>query len=415
MFALIDCNNFYASCERVFNPKLSGKAICVLSNNDGCVIARSNEAKKLGIKMGQPAFQLKELVRTDQVVLLSSNFTLYGDMSDRVMQTLREFGFEMEIYSIDEAFLQLPFPKKDVQKVAGEIRTRILKWTGIPVSLGVAHTKTLAKLASRIAKKGSGTFILTDNTNEILAKTPLTDIWGIGKRCALRLSKSSVLTAKAFSEKEDLWIRKKLGVTGLKTALELRGTPSFSLEDAPKPKKSILCSRSFRDPIVDKKTLEERLSKYTANALEKLRKQKMHAASISIFIATSPFEEKSYYANSCTITLPLPSNYTPQFLDLMKRGLTRIFKEGIKYKRAGVILADFSSVDELQTDLFSSEKENPRKKEAMRALDKINAKYDKEALFFAAEGLSKNFRKSHSSPKYTTSWNDLIHVQSKLP
>jgi len=414
MFALIDCNNFYASCERVFNPKLKNKAICVLSNNDGCVIARSNEAKKMGIKMGQPAFQLKELVRTKQLTLLSSNFTLYGDMSDRVMQTLRDFGFDMEIYSIDEAFLHLPFPEFEAEKVAEEIRSRILKWTGIPVSVGVANTKTLAKLANRIAKKGAGTFVLTDNTDEILAKTPLTDIWGIGKRCALRLSKSSVLTAKAFIEKEDLWIRKKLGVTGLKTALELRGTPSFSLEDAPEPKKSILCSRSFKDPILDLKTLEERLSKYTANALIKLRKQKMHAASISIFIATSPFEESTYYANSCTITLPLPSDYTPKFLDLMKKGLARIFKESKRYKRAGVILADFSSIKGLQTDLFSSVEKDPRKKEAMRMLDKINAKYDKEALFFAAEGLSKNFRKSHSTPKYTTSWNDLIRVQSNL-
>lgn len=417
MLALIDCNNFYASCERVFNPALRKKPLAILSNNDGCVIARSNEAKQIGVRMGHPAFELRELVSHKNLILLSSNFILYGDMSRRVMETLATFAFDMEVYSIDEAFLHLE--SDSLENLGRAIRARVLQWTGIPVSIGIAPTKTLAKLANEKAKKKpdhKGVFSLTnlEKREKILEETLLQDIWGIGKRMAFRLQKKMIHNGKAFKDQDDLWIRKQLGVTGLKSAMELRGTPCFSLDEKSSIKKSILCSRSFYQTIENPKVLYKEIAKFTVRAAEKLRYQKSLAKNICVFIATSPFNAEKYYSNSCSFQLPLATDYTPELLKYVKKGLNHIFKKGCAYKRAGVLLTDFSSRENRQKDFFSSEKNFDKKMKIMQTIDALNAQYDKEAVFFASEGLNRNFRslKSKVSPRYTTNWKDIPTVRT---
>lgn len=386
----------------VFNPKLETKPLVVLSNNDGCILARSAKAKALGIKMGDPAYLYKH--RAD-VVMLSANFALYSDMSQRVMQTLSTISPDLEIYSIDEAFFTLD-ESQDYQTQGNAIRQRIKKWTGISVSVGVAQTKTLAKLASEVAKKeSSGVYILTpDLIEKRLAETAPLEIWGIGKNLAEHLKKKRIHTALQLCQADDTWIQKCLGVTGFRTVLELRGTPCFDFSDIPEKKKSIICSRSFGQKVTELAQLEQAVASFAAHAGEKLREQESLAGFISVSIYTNQ------ESGSCHIQIPNATSFTPDLIALAKEGLSRIYKPGLEYKKAGVMLGDFS--EGLQDDLVTPREGNEKKTQAMEMIDQINARYDKPAIRFAAEGLEQPWksRRSNCSPKFTTRWADLLKV-----
>lgn len=414
LFFLIDCNSFFVSCERVFNPKLWGKPVVVLSSNDGCVVARSKEAKKLGIPMGAPAFQYKQLFQDRGVFVYSSNFTLYGDISQRVMQVLQQFSADYEIYSIDEAFLSIA--TDDPLSIAREIRARVLRWTGIPVSVGIAPTKTLAKVANHIAKKDEkqqGVFLLND-PKEIdctLAQFPLGDIWGIGRNLSRRLKGHGIFTPLQFKNCSDTWIQKSFSVVLLKTALELRGVSCLPLDEVEAPNKSITCSRSFGAPVTTLFQLEEAISSYTARAAEKLREQDLCARYLTVYLTTSPFIEDPY-SNSATASIPEPTDYTPQLITTAKKCLQGIFRDGYSYKKVGVILNDLTLKTAHQLDLFSPP--TPNRGRAMDILDQINGAYGRNALQFAAEGIEKpwKMKRCHTSARFTTHWDELLTVKA---
>lgn len=419
MFALIDCNNFYASCEKLFNPKLKNKPIVVLSNNDGCVIARSKEAKKLKIKMGAPIFEYKELIKEKNIYIFSSNFALYGDMSMRVMKTLESFLYPMEIYSIDEAFLDLDDQNINYLTLAKDLKKRVYKWTGIDVSVGIARTKTLAKLANEMAKKLENPVILIDEKDiqKVLKNTDVEDIWGVGSRLKKRLYRLGIYTAYDLTLAESELIKKQLSISVLKTALELKEVPCFKCEKNPNPKKSICTSRSFAKKIEIFEDLEKALSSFVAIAAQKLRRQKMQANFLTIFISTSFHSKDPFYSNSCQITLPTATSFTPKLITYAKKALKKVYKSSYLYKKAGVILSDFTSIDYLQKDLFSKLDEK-NKNDLMKIVDKINYKANKKALFFASEGIEKGLKKSNikssskmRSNKYTTSFDELLEVK----
>ncbi len=408
---LIDCNSFFVSCERVFNPKLWGKPVVVLSSNDGCVVARSKEAKKLGIPMGAPAFEYDKLFKDRGVFVYSSNFTLYGDISQRVMQVLQQFSADFEIYSIDEAFLSIA--TDDPLSLAQKIRQTVLRWTGIPVSVGIAPTKTLAKVANHIAKKDekqNGVYLLEDPKliDETLAHFPLDDIWGIGRNLSRRLREHAIFTPLQFKNSPDSWIQKRFSVVLLKTALELRGISCLPLDEVEAPNKSITCSRSFGTPVTTLPQLQEAISNYTARAAEKLRQQGLCARYLTVYLTTSPFIENRY-SNSATLSLPEPTDYTPDLISVSKKGLESIFLPGYSYKKVGVILNDLSLKSFHQPDLFHS---SPDRSRAMEVLDQINEAYGRNALQFAAEGIEKpwKMRRSHTSARFTTHWDELLTI-----
>lgn len=403
MFAIVDCNNFFASCEEVFNPKLKRKPLVILSNNDGIVIARSQKAKEIGIPMGAPVFEIKPLIDSHAVETLSSNFALYADMSNRVMQVLETVAPEIEIYSIDEAFFQVD--KEDL--VA--IREKVKQWTGITVSLGVAPTKTLAKLANRTAKKSKeGVFALKE-AGAIRAQleiTPLEEIWGIGAATAKSLKRENVYTPAQLCDKSDEWIRKQLGVNGLRIAMELRGSPCLELEE-PTKKQSIVFSRSFGSKIDQLPLLEEAVSFFAARAAEKLRGQESKTKFLSVSLATSLFE-----SHSCHFKFSNATAYAPEIIAKAKEGLSRLFRSGVSYRKAGVMLSDFSDEEVCQFDLFAPDPKREKKEAAMRALDGINARYDKPALRFLAEGKEWKGAPARITPCYTTSWNDILTIRN---
>lgn len=417
IFALVDCNNFYASCERVFNPSLIGKPIVILSNNDGCVVARSNEAKALGIPMGAPYFQYADQLKSHQVIVLSSNYTLYGQMSHRVMQTLEQFTPNLEIYSIDEAFLRLiDGPKLGPQ--ASQIKQLVYQWTGIPVSIGIASTKTLAKVANRYAKKHlphEGFFILDDENlkQQILNDLPVEDVWGIGHQISALLYRNGIRTAWELACMDDHWIKKNLSVVGLRTVWELRGTSCLTLEEAVPPKKSIICSRSFGAVVYQKAELTEALSSYVASAAERLRSQESLASFLEVFLNTSRFKDEEYYSNSAHVTLPIPTDYTPHLIHYAKYGLNRIYRDGFAYKKVGVMLGGIVSNKAVQQDLFvENNLPNQRHRILMQLMDEANAKYGKETIKLAAQGMTQSWkmRRSKCTSRFTTSWNDLLEI-----
>ncbi|NGX52170.1 MAG: DNA polymerase IV 1 [Candidatus Anoxychlamydiales bacterium] len=418
MFALVDCNNFYASSEKIFNPKLKNKAVVVLSNNDGCVIARSKEAKLLNIQMGAPIFEYKELVQKKIIYVFSSNFSLYGDMSQRVMKTLESFLFPMEIYSIDEAFLELSLANIEdthyLSNLAKNIKERVYKWTGVEVSIGIAKTKTLAKLASEIAKKNSGFCILTkkNDIENILKKTPLDDIWGIGSKLKKRLYRLGLYSANDLAMKDSDFIKKYLSVNVVKTALELNEVKCIEIDQIPPSKKSICTSRSFAEKIDNLKDLEKAISSFISIGAKKLRDQNMHANFISVFITTSFHSKDLFYSNSSQITLSNPTSYTPDLISYAKKGLKKIFKPGFLYKKAGIILSDFTDKKFPQMDFFSKISDQ-NKDSLMEIIDKINKKSNKKAVFFAAEDIQRKYKSSSKmrSFKYTSSWDELLKVK----
>lgn len=414
-YALIDCNNFYASCERVFDPRIAQRAVVVLSNNDGCVIARSNEAKALGIPMGAPVFQYKHLIETQDIVVRSSNFELYGDMSRRVMQTLETFTPDIQIYSIDEAFLQ--FSVSNPVRFAKEMRARVLQWTGIPVSIGIAPTKTLCKVASKIAKKSQDGVVILDSPAiwyEHLKSLPPEEIWGIGSRIAARLRSKGIYTAYDFSQADDTWLRKNLSVVGLRTSMELRGISCLPFEELPEPKKSITCSRSFGKPLNTLEDLYEATSTYASRAAEKLREQGSLAGAITIFANRHPYVPGASQSGYASFVFPQPTSYTPTLIAYAKAGIQQFYREDWQYHKSGVILTDIVQENAYQPDLFArSEEKNTRQSKAMRILDAVNHRYGKNAVYFAAEGIDKHWKVKRDlrSDRFTTQWNEILRIK----
>lgn len=412
-YFLIDCNQFYVSCEQVFNPRLKNKPVVVLSNNDGCVVARSKEAKALKIPMGAPAYQFKELFKAHKVHVLSSNYTLYGDMSHRVMQVLSLFSADIEVYSIDEAFLYLNW--NNPLALAKEIKETVLKWTGIPVSIGIGITKTLSKVANDIAKKKGGLFAFTDpkQTDQTLSALDVQEIWGIGRNLAEALRAEGIRNACAFKDASDAWIKKKFSVTLLRTAYELRGISCLELAELPAQRKSITCSRSFGSKLTQLEAIEEALSSYTATAAEKLREEKLLPSFLTVFLTTSLFIEKAY-SNSATLTLDEPTTFTPDLAAKAKQALRTIFRPGYAYKKVGVTMGGFLPEGSFQPDLFGlSEKEKERQRRAMKVIDKLNQRFGDLALQFAAEGIRKHWKmqRGNVSPRYTTAWDELLNIK----
>lgn len=412
MFALVDCNNFYVSCERVFQPKLKGKPVAVLSNNDGCVIARSNEVKALGIPMGTPAFKHRELFQKHHVRLFSPNFELYGDMSDRVIKTLRPFVERMEIYSIDEAFSCLPvLPASAYTEYGHLIRDTIRQYTGIPVSVGIAPTKTLAKVALELIKRTpekSGTLDIgtIKDIDQHLAAMPVRDVWGIGHAFTDRLAAMGITTVKDLKYADQRRIKKALHTPGLRTVLELNGTSCLPLEDADAPCKSVLCSRSFSHELTSFQELKEAVSAFAARAGEKLRQEQRTATFLQVFIETNRFREKVYYANGKTVALPRASNFTPDLLTAAETALKSIFRAGRNYKRAGVLLSELQKDVGLQPDLFDETGADLLEKRAlsMTALDTINRRFGRGTIHFLAEGIGQTWqmKRQLKSPAWTT-------------
>ena len=400
--ALIDCNNFYASCERIFNPKLIGKPIVVLSNNDGCIIARSKEAKKLGIKMGEPYFKAKNIIEKNDVKVFSSNYSLYGDLSRRVMRTLKRFNTEIEVYSIDEAFIDLSnFPDSEVEKVGREIRETVLQWTGIPTSIGIAKTKTLSKVANHIAKKkqsGVTSLIGIENLDPILEKVEINDIWGVGRQLTKFYQKNGIYNAKQLKNKSNTWIKKCSNVLSSRTAMELRGIPCINLETTQTKRKSCVVSRSFGKRIEKFQELKEAVANYCLNASEKIRSESLVAKAITVFVRTSPFQrDYGYYSNAKTIDFPIATNNSIETVKTAVAILESIFKNGYRYQKAGVMLTGLRN-DDGRKNLFSSEKDE-KIKSLMRSIDNTNYRYGRSTLSLASAGVHKkwNMRRQYSS------------------
>jgi len=395
IFALVDCNNFYASCERVFNPLLANVPVVILSNNDGCAIAMSNEAKALGIKLGTPFFKLHKLINENNVQIFSSNYTLYGDMSQRVMDTLSTFTPEMEVYSIDEAFLSLDGFNFDLDKYDREIRATVKQYTGIPVSVGIAKTKTLAKLANRTAKKHkvlNGVLDLSSlpevTIDKYLNIFNVSDIWGVGDQNTKKLNNAGIYTALQLKNCSDQWVQNNLGgVVGLRTLWELRGISCIDLVAVRPDKKAIISSRSFGSPVEELADLEESVAEYVSTAAVKLRKQSCLAGNLQVFLATNYFNPNdAQYSNSAAMLLPNPTDYTPGLVQKAIILLRRIYKSGFKYKKAGVMLTDIRPKKDVQPDLF--EYESSDKKDAvMQVFDAINMRYGKSVIKTGAAGI----------------------------
>ena len=433
MYGLVDCNNFYVSCERVFNPLLKTKPVVVLSNNDGCIIARSNEAKALGIPMGAPLHLYKELINKNKVFTYSSNYTLYGDMSSRVMTSLNFFVPDIEIYSIDEAFLSL-------EKINGvtvldemvKIRRLIYQWTGIPVSIGVGPTKTLAKLANKMAKKHSsnGVYILTisKHLDKILKDLSLEDIWGISKGWANRLKSIGINNPFELQQSDPRQIRNLISVVGERIVYELRGIPCLTLEGIT-AKQSITVSRSFGNIINNKNDLKKALANYVARAAEKLRSQNSLCGAISVFIHTNRFRKKDLqYSNSASIIFDDLTDSTNLIIGKAFKLLESLYLPNYNYKKIGVVLLDIQKREHnfiIQDNLFTygnTKKEFTNKSDiCMKMLDSINAKMGKMTLFYGSQGIIKQrkqrtegnnwkMRSSYRSPFYTTNWNDILRV-----
>lgn len=416
MFGLVDCNNFYASCERVFNPSLNGKPIVVLSNNDGCVIARSNEAKALGIPMGAPAFQIKNVVKANDVAVFSSNYTLYGDMSGRVMSILAEQSPEIEVYSIDEAFIDLS-SINDLSGVGASIVNKVIRGTGIPVSMGIAPTKTLAKLANKFAKKYPAyerVCIIDTEEKRVraLQLTEIGDVWGIGRRQAAKLEKQGVKTAFDFTQLPGSWVRTNMTVVGERTWKELRGISCIHMESAPPAKKQICTSRSFGKMVEGFDTMAEAVATYASTCAKKLRQQKGYAMSLMVFIHTNNFrEDLPQYWRNTVIHLPVPTADTLEIVHYALSGLRNIFVSGYQYKKAGVIITEITSTAQL--GLFDAIDRDKRDR-LMQAIDKINGDYNQH-IKLAVQGAGREWKlkQEQLSKHYTTDMNEIINIQCK--
>ena len=399
---LVDCNSFYVSCERLFNPKIRRKPVVVLSNNDGCIISRSNEAKALGIKMGEPYFKAKDIIIKNNVNVFSSNYSLYGDLSRRVMRTLKRFNSDIEIYSIDEAFMDLSnFSDKEIEEVGKEIRSTVLKWTGIPTSIGIAKTKTLSKVANHIAKKtkaGVTSLIGIENLDPILEKVEINDVWGVGRQLTKFYQKNGIYNAKQLKNKSNTWIKKCSNVLSSRTAMELRGISCIELEKTTSKRKSCVVSRSFGKRVENFQELKEAVASYCLNASEKLRSENLVAKALTVFVRTSPFQRNfGYYSNSKTIDFPIATNNSIETVKMAITILESIYRNGYRYQKAGVMFSGLSD-ENSKENLFASEKDEKINK-LMRSIDKTNFRFGRRTLSIASAGIRKKWfmKREHSS------------------
>lgn len=420
MFALIDCNNFYVSCERAFDPRLEGKPVVVLSSNDGCVIARSNEAKAIGFKMGDPIFQKRDWVKKHKVITLSSNFPLYGDISNRVMALLSQFSPDYEVYSIDEMFLNLKgFKEDDLQGYGRLIRQTIFQGVGIPVSVGIGETKTLCKAANYFSKRRENLdgVCLLNNAGTIefsLKLMPIEEVWGVGRKWSLALKAAGLQTAYDLMRAQTTWLKTRFNVVLARTSMELKGISCLSLE-ALAPRKNITVSRSFGEKTDSFTVLREAITNFTVRACEKLRSQGSLACSIMVFIRTSPFSENdSQYSNSQCVKFAKETDNTIIIVKAAIEGLKGIYRENYLYKKAGVMLLDLISNETRQTDLYIDH-EKMDNRGLMQVIDAVNARFGKQSLRLAVCGYKRSWktRQDHVSPSYTTQWSELLVVYAK--
>lgn len=418
MYALVDCNNFYASCERVFRPDLNGKPVVVLSNNDGCVIARSNEAKSLGIPMGAPAFEHKELFEKNDVKVFSANFALYGDMSNRIMTILAELCPDQEIYSIDECFLNLRgYDRFDLKKFGIQMRQRVLKWTGVPISIGIAPTKALAKAANRIAKKypaeTSGVHIIANDELRIKALKWLQveDVWGIGRQHTKRLQYMGIMNAFQFTQLSDNWIKKHMSIVGIRLKMDLLGIKTIQMEDV-KSKKSIATTRTFDKNYTEFSDLQERVSTFAVTCAEKLRLQSSLCNQLMVFLHTNFHrQDLPQYSKSIVVKLPYPTNSSIELSKFATQALERIYIKGYHYKKSGVIVLDFVSDNHVQLNMFNNS--NPKHKSLMATMDRINNATGRKIIKLASQDLDRvwKMKQERLSPRYTTNVNDIITIK----
>lgn len=416
--ALLDCNNFYVSCERLFNPALKNRPVVVLSNNDGCVVSRSQEAKDLAIPMGAPYFQYSSLLKRAGGVACSANFALYADLSDRVMSIVRTYAVHYEIYSIDEAFLT--FNGADNEAAARTLRATILHYVGIPVSIGIGSTKTRAKLANKRAKKNSALQGVFDSTqlqdpDQLLRHVPVSDIWGIGRRTAKLLEHYAIKTAYDLAHADDRFIASLLNITGKKMVWELRGNPCIELQEYVAPQKSIACTRSFKNGITSKIQLEKSLVHFVARAGEKLREQKLLTNCMAIFIATGRYDKNNYYAPYREIELPYATDVTSTLLNYIQPVMNGLYRQGYEYKRAGVVLSDMVAAHEYQQPLFEDTQYHQKLRKITKVMDEVNALWGSHTVRSAAQERENKFFtiQSHRSPAYTTCWNSLPIVKAE--
>jgi DNA polymerase V len=418
-FVLVDCNNFYVSSERLFNPNLEGKAVLVLSNNDGCVIARSQEAKQLGIKMGEPFFKVKDLCKTRNVIIFSSNYQLYGDLSQRVMHILSEQAPDMQVYSIDEAFLTFP-SEMDINNLFThclEIRRIIKKWVGIPTSIGMGPTKTLAKMANALAKKDCrvGVFNLNSKAvqEDVLKEFPVGDVWGIGSKLKAKLNTLGIYTAWEFCQQDPSFIRKKMGVVGERLLWELRGLSCLPLEET-SPKKSITCSRSFGKALANPNDLAEAIANYANTACIKLRQQKCCTSALCVYLEVVLDIQTGLRQHfSTTNSFSFPTNDTPQVINLAKKSLMSLFQPEKRYKKCGIILLDLIPENLVSPDFFLGSFD-PKRRQLAEMVDTLNARFGKNTLFYGSMGIDPSWkmRCERRSKHYTTSWQELAVVKA---
>lgn len=418
MIALIDCNNFYASCERVFNPSLENKPVVVLSNNDGCVIARSNEAKKAGIEMGIPAFKAKELFRRYNVAVYSANFALYGDMSRRVMSILSGYTPRQEVYSVDECFLDLSGMEINLKEYGLQMKRHVAKWTGIPISVGIAPTKVLAKIANRIAKKfpsqTGGSYVIDSDEKQLKALKwlPVEDIWGVGRRNAAKLQIAGVTKAVDFAKMPESWVRKNMTVTGVNLQRELNGIRCIDFVGEEKSK-SFSVTRTFEKEYETWDEIKERVVTFTSMAAEKIRKQQSLCSRLMVFVQTNYFKDtEEPLSKSVEVRLPFPTSSTLEIVDFAVSGLTKIYEKNRRYKRAGVTLYNFIDEEEHQPYLFSEMNSNPRHKKLMETIDSINHFTSSSGVRLASQ--DKRMFKMHQeylSKRFTTDIRDILEVK----
>ena len=418
MFALVDCNNFYASCERVFNPNLQGKPLAILSNNDGCVIARSDEVKSLGLPMGAPAFKYKQFFINHKVHVHSSNCPLYGDMSRRVMRILERFTPDIEVYSIDEAFLKFDgFENYDLESYGHEIRKTVLKWTGIPTCVGIAPTKALSKIANKIARKfpkeTGGVYIIDSELKHLKALkwTPIEKVWGIGYSLQKRLIKNQCNTAYDFVQLSDLWVRQSFSITQWKLKKDLEGVSKIEMEQI-KNKRAIATTRSFETTLTNFADIKERISTFATSCAEKLRQQNSSCHMLVVFLRSNRFKTQSkQYRASTIVSIPFPTDSTLVISTNAVKAVESIFKKGIHYKKAGVVLTGIVPAHNRQLQMFNHE--DSRHKPLMSTIDRLNNKYSMKKLRLANQDLKRTWkmRQAHLSPQYTTNLKDIIKVK----
>jgi len=416
--ALLDCNNFYVSCERIFDASVKRKPTIVLSNNDGCVISRSDEAKEIGVTMGAPLFKVESLLAENEAEIFSSNYALYGDMSGRVMNLLHNFTPEVEVYSIDEAFLSLEPRKKSLDNLAESIREKMYKWTGIPVSIGIAETKVLAKIANKRAKtgelkeKGILNLYRSSLIEPVLKDTKIDNIWGIGYRSGLKLREHNILTAWQLRETEHRFIKKLLTVTGARIALELRGIKCLPFEQIQTKKHTITCSRSFGQTVSEYSEIKEAVLYFLTRACEKMRKHELAAQAITVFISTDRFRPiPAPYSNTATYSANYPTDSNQEIQEWTIKTLEKIYKPYYEYRKAGIILSGLVPSENLTKRMFDDERFQQQHK-LMKAVDEINKKFGKDTVRFAnvkTEG-SWKMKQTRKSPSYTTKWDQLMII-----